>query len=131
MRKNTFTYDNNSSRSKGYQRSLASSKRNPEKRLWTVAKNNAKVTQKEFNIVPEDIIIPSHCPYLGIELTNTVGEGKLDTNPSIDRIDNTKGYIKGNIQVISWLANRMKHKATNEQLIAFARGILKLHDKTN
>ncbi len=98
-----------------------------EKRLFNTCKSNAKRNNLEFNITEEDIIIPEKCPYLGIELTNVFGEGRVPSNASIDRIDNRLGYIKGNIQVISDLANRMKQNATPEQLITFAENILKLY----
>jgi hypothetical protein len=99
----------------------------PAKKLWHSAKNNAEQHQREFNISVEDIQIPTHCPYLGIELTNILGDGKIPSNISIDRIDSSKGYIKGNVQIISHLANRMKQEATVEELISFAKGVLKLH----
>lgn len=101
--------------------------KNPEKRLVNTAKLNAKQQGVEFSITEADIVIPTHCPYLGIELTNILGEGRVFSNYSIDRIDSSKGYVPGNIQVISDLANRMKQNATVEQLITFAKGVLKVH----
>ena len=64
---------------------------------------------------------------MSVELTTIHGNGKLDTNASIDRIDSTKGYIPNNIEVISLLANRMKNSATIEQLKTFAKNIDKLY----
>jgi hypothetical protein len=45
-------------------------------------------------------------------------------SPSLDRIDNNKGYIKGNVEVISWKANIMKSNASPEELVEFAKAIL-------
>ena len=97
---------------------------NPKKKLIYSARNNAKLRGIEFNITEDDVVIPTHCPLLGVELTCIFGEGRVSTNMSLDRIDNTKGYTPDNIQVICDLANRMKQDATPEQLIAFANGVL-------
>lgn len=75
--------------------------------LWKAAKTRAKKKNLDFSIIETDIIIPEKCPILGIPLF--ISESIWSNNsPTIDRIDNTKGYIKGNIAVISWQANNMK-----------------------
>lgn len=99
----------------------------PEYRLWKQAKDSSKQRGLEFSITKEDIVIPQYCTYLGVELTDYRDSGRHDSNLSLDRIDNTKGYVQGNIQVISSKANFMKRDATIEELIAFAKGILTTH----
>lgn len=99
----------------------------PEYHMFTRAKDRAKKSNLEFNIEIKDIVIPDLCPYLNIPLF--VGRGRqTDNSPSLDRIDSTKGYIKGNIQVISNKANAMKYSATLEELVKFARSVLEMHD---
>lgn len=93
-----------------------------ERRMLYAAKNRAKRLDREFDIYLKDVVCPSVCPILGIPLIK--GEGRQHSaSPSLDRIDSTKGYIKGNVQVISQLANTMKGAATPEQLVKFAKWI--------
>ena len=106
-----------------------SKEKNPAKALLRQARYNAKSKGLPFDLELKDIEIPVKCPYLGCDLTTTYGQGRQWTNVSIDRIDNTKGYTKDNIQIISWRANQMKHTASLEELIKFANGILKLHGR--
>jgi len=100
---------------------------NQEYRLLHSAKQRAKRAGIEFSLGYSDIVIPEYCPYLGIKLTNTFGEGRIQSNASVDRIDSSIGYTVDNIQIISDLANRMKQEATKEQLVAFAKNILTLY----
>ena len=76
-------------------------------------KHEVSITQYDImNVWPAD----NKCPVMETEFI--VGEPRHNS-PSIDRIDSNKGYISGNIQIISTLANRMKNNATPEQLKRF------------
>jgi hypothetical protein len=58
--------------------------------------------------------LPTHCPVFGFALT--LGDGHQ--NPyaySLDRIDNKRGYVPGNVVVMSYLANRLKNDGTAAQ----------------
>jgi hypothetical protein len=94
--------------------------------LWTTAKMRAEKKGLEFNITPEDIVVPTHCPVLGIELTYGKKLGGDDSSFSIDRIDSSKGYVKGNVQVISKRANTIKNDSTLEELKALVAYLEKL-----
>ena len=96
---------------------------NPEKTLLIGVKKRAKDKGIPFDIDVADVIIPSQCPVLGVALVQ--GKGKVcQSSPTIDRIIPELGYVKGNVQVISHLANAMKQNATKEQLIKFAEWVL-------
>lgn len=87
-------------------------------------KKRSEVEGLEFNISIEDLPVTEYCKYLGIKLTYKLGEGQLPSNASVDRIDPSKGYIKGNVEIISRKANTMKSNATKQELLIFSRKVL-------
>lgn len=92
---------------------------------------NKKFSKIERRELLESMDVPDICPMLGVELnyngTGVEGWGsKKENSPSLDRIDSSKGYVKDNIQVISWRANRIKNDSTPEELIKIATYMLKL-----
>lgn len=68
----------------------------------------------EFNITKYDLCLYEKCPILGIDIK--LGVKNHINSPSIDRIDNNKGYVKGNVIVISYRANKLKQDATLDEL---------------
>lgn len=97
---------------------VAYEKRNPRKRLLQRAQYRATRTQREFNLTLDDIPeIPTHCPVLGIELKTRNGRsGLYPDSISLNRIDPSRGYVKGNIEIISQRANHLLSNATIEEL---------------
>ena len=83
--------------------------------LWVKAKGRAKRGGLEFSMGVEDIHIPDICPILEIPLFPSKGNPTANS-PSLDRIDNSKGYTKSNIRVISYKANRIKGNLTLRQI---------------
>jgi hypothetical protein len=91
-----------------------------KKILLVWARSRAKKNGIFFDINHEDLTWPTHCPVLGIELiygARNAGTKYRDNSPSIDRIDPSIGYVKGNVMVISFRANAMKRNATAHELV--------------
>ena len=80
------------------------------------AKARAKTYGVPFNISVEDFEIPQFCPALGIELITSNSHDSKDSSPSLDRFYPDKGYVKGNVFVISFRANRIKNDSSIEEL---------------
>lgn len=89
----------------------------PRHKIWEGAKKRAKENGMIFSLTIHDIPeIPSHCPVLGIEIRANTKAGPLDSSPSIDRIIASRGYVAGNIRIISNRANRLRSDATSLEL---------------
>lgn len=100
---------------------------NPARRLWQGAKKRASNRGMEFNIPWTEVVIPETCPILGIKI-ETQNNVIKESSPSLDRIDNSKGYVIGNVRVISHRANALKNNLTLEQaerLVGYMRSVCK------
>ncbi len=102
---------------------------NPITNMYHGARQRAKRGNLEFTISIDFIksIWPkdNKCPILGTDLTVSTNK-RTRLSPSLDRIDNSKGYCPNNVQVISWQANTMKSNSSTEELYNFCTNILKI-----
>ena len=99
------------------QRSAEHAKVSKESLMFSAAKHRAKTKEIEFSIKLQDIVIPEFCPILGIRLQSNIGgKGPIKSSPNLDRIDNSKGYTKDNIAVISSWANQRKGDLSIEEI---------------
>lgn len=86
-----------------------------EQQLLKSSKYNAKKFGREHTICLDDIIVPEVCPILGITLER--GNGRMHgASPTLDRVDNSKGYVPGNVRVISLKANSHKSNMTVDEI---------------
>lgn len=108
--------------------------KDPEaRRRWLLMRIKSKCKKQNipFDLTLDDLVIPTHCPIFGIPLsfgvkTSNVFRDKRGQvtvpmdSPSVDRIVPEKGYVKGNIVVISYRANLIKTNASVSELIQVA-----------
>lgn len=90
-----------------------------EWKMWYQAGKRAKERNLPYDLELSDIVIPDHCPLLGIPLVRDFSD--RNASPSLDRVIPEKGYVKENVRVISMKANRMKQDVSLE----FAQALIK------
>lgn len=101
--------------------------RNNAKTMLNSARDRARRLGLQCTITEADIIIPTHCPVLGIEIRRGEKRGSSPNSPTLDRIRSKGFYTPNNIRVISWRANRLKSDGTIkefERILAYMRGEL-------
>jgi hypothetical protein len=97
------------------------------KLTWAInAANRAKQRSKEKNL-PCDVtskyllaLISTHCPVFGTEFVFRGLGVTCPESPSLDRLDSSKGYVKGNVVVISSKANAIKNAYGSKDIAAVA-----------
>ena len=108
------------------QRRYRKSLNNPAMVLLQGARKRAKARGVPCTVTVEDIVIPERCPILNIKLVSGRRK-KKDGSYSLDRIVPELGYVKGNIMVMSNLANTMKNSANREMLLRFCENAPKIY----
>jgi hypothetical protein len=108
---------------------MAKYSKTPRSRMSVMLNNcrkRAAARGVPFNLRPADLVVPSHCPFLGIPLIPNTRQCPSDNSPSVDAIIPELGYVPGNVMVISFKANRIKSDASWQEIMAVAKGLRKV-----
>lgn len=91
-------------------------------RLISKAKRSGRPYDREYLMA---LVCPVNCPIFGTPISfGPKGEGRDQQNvASFDRIDNERGYVDGNVQIISLRANKFKGWATVDDLRSFGEWV--------
>lgn len=105
---------------------------------WRIlsAKDRAKKLNIEFNLTLDYIKDlwnkqNGRCALSNIEMTFLLKEGRVPTNVSIDRIDRTKGYIEGNVQLVCMACNQIKSDLSEVKMYEFCKKIVEYYESKN
>lgn len=99
---------------------------------WIAESYHGCKARRDCSITKKDILAlwerqKGICALTGQPMDYTASK-RAHNRPSIDRIDNTKGYHQDNVRLVWHLANLAKNVFTDEQLIRFCEHIIE-HNK--
>ena len=84
------------------------------------ARTRSYFAGRDFSLTKDQLreLVVDRCPVLGQPLLWNCGDksGPKPFSPSLDRIDNSKGYVISNVAIISHRANTIKHSASLEEV---------------
>lgn len=111
-------YRNSFTRCKECSRKIARSTDNPAERLYKQSKRSARDRNLEYNLDQkyiQDLLEKQNncCAYSGVTFLHDSKD--KTTYPTLDRIDNNLGYVKGNVCLCTYTVNTMKSNLTTEQ----------------
>lgn len=101
-------------RARQIEKAQAWQRNNRAKYMLRSLRHRAQRDRIPFNLDASDLVVPDHCPVLGIPLEWR--DGRHYGSPSVDRIKPELGYVKGNVRVISDRANRLRSDASLDEL---------------
>lgn len=71
------------------------------------------------------------CALTDIPMTFEFYKGRTNTNVSLDRIDSSKGYVKGNVQLVCMVVNQMKNDLSFDELLTMCELIINKNKRRN
>jgi hypothetical protein len=80
------------------------------KRAVSRLRGKAKLAGIDFNISTQDLQMPAACPFTLLPFHFGAHNSQ---NPSVDRIKPDRGYVRGNVRIISVQANTAKQNITD------------------
>lgn len=89
----------------------------------TLGKYEVSISSKELYDLFE--LQNGLCALSKVPMTWIAGKGRQSANISLDRIDNNKGYVSGNVQLVCVAVNLMKAEMDTEELKFWCKEILK------
>lgn len=107
-------------------------KRNRAQVLVNAAKHRAKLKGMEFDIEASDfseIIADGVCQVTGIPFH--LDGGRTWDSPSLDRINPSKGYIKGNCRIVLYCVNVMANIWGENKIMEIAKAIMQQRRSTS
>lgn len=104
--------------------------KNPFPQMRSNAKIRAKEDGRIFDVSTEYLksIFPkdSRCPVLGVKFDTSYKKGGVRKySPTVDKIIPEKGYVEGNLIVVSHIVNRLKSDANYEDMEKILKYYLK------
>lgn len=112
---------------KGRERQYRWKEKNPKLTWCSATRFNAKIRAKKKG-VPFDLsaryiygILPDSCPVFGVPFIFTGNKVLGPNSPSLDRIDPAKGYVEGNLRILSLKANQIKNAFSAADVMQMAR----------
>lgn len=91
--------------------------------------HNARNRNRLFLLSLEDIMAlwasqSGRCALTGMPMTHVQSNKRFSSNASLDRIDNSKGYLKGNVRLVCVAINKMRSNMTDEEFIFWCKAVL-------
>ena len=91
---------------------------------WISIKDRCLKKGLDFDLTVADVrklITRKYCYYTGIDMQDAYDTGKTHHCRSIDRVDSSKGYVKGNCVACSMAVNKLKSDLTLQEIKQIAR----------
>ena len=71
------------------------------------------------------------CALSNLDMTYIFNSGRIPTNVSIDKINPSKGYIMGNIQLVCMACNQIKSDLSEKEMYNFCKSIVEVYENKN